>query len=73
MVSPELDLPRLGLPNRYPGGTKPDIRLSLGNGKEAVWDITSAAVSRREGGHALHGYGSNKFIDYLADLTYELP
>ncbi len=44
---------------------RPDIRLPLGKGQEAIWDLTSA----RQMGHA-GGYGNKASVDYLAELLY---
>jgi hypothetical protein len=56
-----------------PGSHKPriaDIRLSLGNGKEAVWDITTKAEAGALKGH-VDPYAAPSFVDYAADLPYE--
>lgn len=52
------------------GGLRPDIRLSLGGGREAVWDITTIAQVRPRFGHAGTNYRSFAFVDYIADLPY---
>jgi hypothetical protein len=44
---------------------RPDIRLPLGKGEEAIWDLTSA----RQMGHA-GGYGKKASVEYLAELLY---
>ncbi|MCC7084263.1 MAG: hypothetical protein IT427_04570 [Pirellulales bacterium] len=71
VVNRSKDFSRLDLPNDY-GGPRPDVRLSLGNGKEAVFDFTtkSQAGSRLKG-HAGSKYGSYNHVDYTADLVYE--
>jgi hypothetical protein len=58
------------LPNSYNNRLRPDIRLPLGNGREAVWDLTTKAQAGVLEGHSAK-YGSFDFVDYAADLPYE--
>jgi len=63
--------PEINMTNTY-NGLIPDIRLDLGNYREAVWDITTfGETSRSTSGHAGASY-SNVFVDYIADLPYEM-
>jgi hypothetical protein len=57
-------IPGAGLPNSY-GGLRPDFRLPLANGREAVWDITTTA----QAGHA-QPYTSNSWVEYVVELLY---
>jgi hypothetical protein len=47
------------------GRLRPDIRMPLGGGKEAVFDITTT----RQAGHATK-YGSFSFVEYISELLY---
>jgi len=57
------------LPNGY-NGLRPDVRLPLGNGREAVWDITTKTGAGALKGHVAK-YANFDFVDYAADLPYE--
>jgi hypothetical protein len=52
------------LPNSY-GGLRPDFRLPLSNGREALWDITTTA----QAGHATP-YTTNSWVEYVVELLY---
>jgi hypothetical protein len=52
------------LPNSY-GGLRPDFRLPLSGGNEAIWDITTVA----QAGHA-QPYTSNAWVRYVVELLY---
>jgi hypothetical protein len=58
----------LGFTNSF-GRQRPDIRLLLDNGMEAIWDLTTAAQSGVSGGH-VGQYASRTFVQYAADLPY---
>jgi hypothetical protein len=47
------------------GRLRPDIRMPLSGGKEAVFDITTI----RQAGHATK-YGSFSFVQYISELLY---
>lgn len=47
------------------GRLRPDIRMPLSSGKEAVFDITTI----RQAGHA-NKYGSFSFVQYISELLY---
>lgn len=57
-------IPGSGLPNSY-GGLRPDFRLPLSSGNEAVWDITTVA----QAGHA-QPYTSFSWVQYVVELLY---
>lgn len=57
-------IPGAGLPNSY-GGLRPDFRLPLSGGNEAVFDITTVA----QAGHA-QPYTSNSWVQYVVELLY---
>ncbi len=56
------------LPNSY-NGLRPDVRLPLGNGREAVFDFTTVGQAGALDGHA-GPYADFDFVDYAADLPY---
>jgi hypothetical protein len=62
--------PEFQLPNNY-GGVRPDVRLSLGNGREAVWDLTTIGQAGVPEGHAAQY--ARDFVDYIVDLPYIRP
>ena len=60
----------LNLGRQLPGGgsfspLRPDLRLPLGGGREAVWDITNVGSA----GHAAH-YADASHAKYVAELLY---
>ena len=57
-------IPGMGLPNGF-GGLRPDIRLPLSAGNEAVFDITTIA----QAGHAQPYTGFN-WVRYVTELLY---
>jgi hypothetical protein len=57
-------IPGAGLPNSY-GGLRPDFRLPLSGGNEAIWDITTVA----QAGHA-QPYTANAWVQYVVELLY---
>ncbi len=57
-------IPTAGLPNSY-GGLRPDFRLPLSSGNEALWDITTTA----QAGHA-QPYTSKSWVQYVVELLY---
>jgi hypothetical protein len=57
-------IPGAGLPNSFTP-LRPDIRLPLSNGNEAVWDITTQA----QAGHA-QPYTTNSWVQYVVELMY---
>lgn len=63
--------PEAGLFGRF-GGTKPDIRLRVGMGEEAVWVLTSIGQASKSVGHAAASY-HRSFVVSIADLAYRRP
>ncbi|HZQ82136.1 MAG TPA: DUF4157 domain-containing protein [Gaiellaceae bacterium] len=57
-------IPGAGLPNSY-GGLRPDWRLPLSGGNEAVFDITTTG----QAGHA-QPYTTNSWVKYVVELLY---
>jgi hypothetical protein len=60
----------MNLGRQLPGGgrfvpLRPDIRLPLGAGREAIWDITTVG----QAGHASPKYVKG-FVEYLAEILY---
>ena len=49
----------------YFGRLRPDIRLPLGKGREALWDLTTVG----QAGHSQH-YGTRDFVQYLMEFLY---
>jgi hypothetical protein len=61
---------KAGFANTF-SGKRPDVRLDLGNGREAVWDLTTKAEAAKSNlGHGGNRYGGFGFVDYIADLVY---
>jgi len=59
-----------GLTNSY-NGARPDVRLPLGNGREAIWDFTTKGEAGKAlAGHAGTRYSAFGFVDYIADIPY---
>jgi hypothetical protein len=62
--------PEFGFLKRF-SGKKPDVRLALGKGLEAIWDLTSIAEANKSArGHAGTRYWLFDFAVYIADLPY---
>ena len=65
-------------PNAYPPKSgsntpiRPDVRMSLGNDREAVWDLTTVKQAKPLKGHSGQ-YADQSFVDYAADLVYKRP
>lgn len=57
-------IPTANLTNSF-GRLRPDIRLPLASGREAIWDITTSA----QAGHA-QPYTSFNFVEYVVELLY---
>jgi hypothetical protein len=57
-------IPQRGLTNSF-AGSRPDIRMPLGGGREAVFDITTIG----QAGHAAP-YGTFGHVDYVSEILY---
>lgn len=61
--------PNLGLINSFKPARgnmlRPDIRLSLGNGREAIWDLTTVGQKWHANRYTLY-----RFTDYVTELLY---
>jgi hypothetical protein len=62
-------------PNSFALGARgrnipPDIRMSLGGGQEAIWDLTTIPQASVPGGH-VGTYAGQNFVQYAGDLVYQ--
>jgi hypothetical protein len=58
-------IPGAGLTNAFSGSLRPDIRMPLSGGNEAIWDITTVG----QAGHA-QPYTTFGFVRYVVELLY---
>jgi hypothetical protein len=63
-------VPEFGLTSSF-GRLRPDVRMSLGAGDEAIFDLTtSARAGASPMGHAGARYGRFPFVRFIADIPY---